>query len=212
VLAPSNTISVVIADDHRMVRESLLRILEEEAIHVLEDVSSGAEALRAIEQHSPQIAIVDVSMPAPDGIEIVEHVERKGWSTRVLILTMFKEPQLVRRAIKAGAAGVVSKDDAVDDLCYAIRTAAEGRTYLSPSLANGMSMSAPSCELSTRELAVLRRVVAGETSKEIAAGLGLSTKTVETYRSRAASKLGVRSGPELVREALRQGLVSASPE
>ena len=190
-----------------MIRESLLKILEDEAVHVVGDVASGEEALRLIRAQEPQVAIVDVSMPAPDGIALTEMIKAERLPTKVLILTMHSEAALVRRALKAGALGVVLKDDAVDDLRYAIRTVANGGTYLSPALAAAVTLSPSTSSLSERELAVLGGVADGETSKEIAARLGLSAKTVDTYRARAAQKLGVRNGPELVRAAMLQGLL-----
>lgn len=201
-------ISLVLADDHKLVRQSLLQILGTKGrFDVLSDVSNGADALVEIRSREPDVAVLDISMPGPNGIEIAETLRNENSKTSVLILTMHNEPALVRRALSAGARGVILKDDAVEDLVYAIGTVARDGTYMSPSLAADAVGVRHEQDLSARETEALQMVVDGLTSKEIAAKMAVGTKTVDTYRARAAQKLGARNGAELVREAIRQGLV-----
>ncbi len=203
-------IRLLVADDHRLVRQSLLGMLAaDSSFEVVADASTGSDALTLIRSHQPDIAVLDISMPAPTGVEVAELLRAERSHTRVLILTMHTEPAMVRRALRAGACGVVLKDDAIEDLCYGIRTVHGGRTYISPSLTAATLNSTHEQELSARETQALRLVVEGLTSKEIASQMGVTTKTVDTYRARASQKLGARNGAELVRLAIRQGLVRA---
>ena len=204
----ASKIDIILADDHQMIRQSLASILaRNKALNIVGEASDGEEALKLIRLHEPQVAVIDISMPKVDGITLSAEVKRLAFPTNVLILTMHSEAQVLLRAIHAGARGVVLKDDALIELNEAIRQVALGEKYISPSLQGALDDSAEPMSLSSREAQVLKMVVDGASSKTIAEVLGVSVKTVDTYRSRAAQKLGVRTGPEMVREAIRQRLV-----
>ncbi len=201
-------IDIVLADDHQMVRQSLAAILaHDKTLEIKGEASDGEQALELLKLHQPKVAVIDISMPRLDGIALAAEVKRLGLPVKVLILTMHSEAKVLMRAVQAGALGIVLKEDALTELSLAIRQVSNGEKYISPSLQGAFDNVEEPMALSTREAQVLKLVVEGESSKEIAEKLGVSVKTVDTYRSRAAQKLGVRTGPEMVREAIRQRLV-----
>ena len=205
---PSSKIALILADDHQMVRQSLATILtHDKELHIKGEASDGESALALINEHQPDVAVIDISMPKLDGIALAAEVVRLQLSTQVLILTMHSEAQVLLRALSAGAQGIVLKEDALNELSLAIRDVAAGKKYISPSLQGVLEDVEEPMALSSREAQVLKLVVDGASSKTIAEKLGVSVKTIDTYRSRAAQKLGVRTGPELVREAIKQRLV-----
>lgn len=179
-------------------------------MHVVAVATGVAEATTAIVQHRPTVAVVDVSMPDGGGFEIMQRLREQHLPTRVLMLTMHAEDRHVRRAAQLGASGYVLKRSADTDLIAAIRSVARGEAYFAPSAVRLLLAQTPADgepELSLREREVLRLTARGHSNTEIAAQLFLSTKTVDTYRARFMTKLGLHKRSEVVEYALRQGLL-----
>jgi DNA-binding NarL/FixJ family response regulator len=206
---------LLLVDDHTIVREGLKRILEAtpEAWAVTEE-GSGFRALERLQQVGFDLAIVDLSMPGMSGLELIGRI-RRGWpQLPVLVLSMHAEEAYALRAFKAGAKGYVTKDSAPEELLSAVRKVLRGGAYVTASVAervvqelNGSVDVAPHSRLSNRELDVLRRIVAGQRSKEIAEALNLSAKTVSTHKTRILEKLQLGSTAALVRYGIEHGLL-----
>jgi DNA-binding NarL/FixJ family response regulator len=222
------SLNILLADDHAMLRQGLAALIEaEHDMHVVAEAADGREAIAMACLHSPDVAVVDVSMPGVDGIEAAMQIRRQCPTVRVLALTRHADPIYVRRLMRAGANGYVLKRSGVDVLIEAVRAIAAGRTYIEPTLAHG-SAAAPSAdplparlhratprrpELTEREEQVLRHIAWGRSNKEVAAQLGLSIKTVEGYKAEALAKLGLRSRSDILRHGLSRGWIAddASP-
>ena len=206
-------ITVVIADDHVIFRQGLLKLLQSaENIDVVADTGSADEALRLIVEKQPDVAILDISMPVLSGIEIMEEVQRKGIGTKIVFLTMHSDPLTAKRAIQANASGYVLKDDAFEDLLYAVKAVASGGTFVSPSISEKVLKLESGREkegsmLTGREREVLQLIASGLTNKKIADKLSISVKTVETHRTRILQKLDVHTTADLVRYAIKTGLL-----
>jgi len=207
-------IRVVLADDHAVVREGLRRILAEHAdLHVVAEVGSGDAVMRALGESPADMVVLDISMPGPGIFSLLARIEAEHPKVRCVVLTMHSESQYAVRALKAGAAGFLSKEQSADFLVEAIRKAHSGGVYVSPSLAEQLAAivtsphaGEPHQALSDRELDVLMRIGRGQSIKAIAADLSLSPKTVSTYHSRIRKKLGLRSDAELTRYVLEHHL------
>lgn len=216
--APAATprVSVVLVDDHQLVRAGLRLLLETmPQFEVVAEARDGQEALHQIATQAPAIALLDVSMPGMNGLRALREIRTRYPRTRVLLLSMYDNPEYVTEAIQCGAAGYLLKDAAVDELARALAAVARGETYLSPAITSHVlrAMSAPSAvgdsgELTLRQEQVLRLVTRGHTSKEIALALGLSIKTVETHRNQIMKRLGIHDLAGLVRYAVRSGLIA----
>jgi len=206
-------ITVVIADDHVIFRQGLLKLLQSaENIDVVADTGSADEALRLIVEKQPDVAILDISIPVLSGIEIMEEVQRKGIGTKIVFLTMHSDPLTAKRAIQANASGYVLKDDAFEDLLYAVKAVASGGTFVSPSISEKVLKLESGREkegsmLTGREREVLQLIASGLTNKKIADKLSISVKTVETHRTRILQKLDVHTTADLVRYAIKTGLL-----
>jgi len=212
-------IRVVIADDHAVVRNGIRHILEREAdVQVVGEASKAAEVSQVIRDTSPDVILLDLSMPGRSGLELVRLIKTDHAGTRVLVLTMHAEEQYVVRAFRAGAAGYLTKDSAANDLVAALRKVANGGTYVSAEMAEKLalglqeSFDVPHSSLSDRELEVFRRIVNGESLTEIAEALCVSAKTVSTYKMRLLEKLQLRSDAALVRYAIQARLFSDDAE
>ncbi len=210
------TIRLFIADDHAMVRAGLRRILTEAGdVQVVGEAGTADEMLRQLEKIDADVALLDVSMPGPGIIEVLRVLRETSPRTRALVLSMHSEEQYARRVLRAGAAGYVTKDQAPERLVEAIRKTAGGGHFVSPRLAEalaaalttGRTEATPVSHLSDREFEVLRLIGTGWSVKKIASELGLSHKTVSTYRVRLREKLGLRTTAELIRFAIAEGLV-----
>lgn len=210
---------ILVVDDHAIVREGLVRILEGtgRGFQVAE-ASSGFQALELLRRQPAELAIVDLSMPGMSGIELIRRIRSEFAATAVLVLSMHAEEQYAMRAFKAGAAGYVTKDRAGAELIDAVNKVARGGAYVTSSLAERVvqqlagSAAVPGHDhLSDRELEVLRRIVAGERLSDIADSLHLSIKTVSTHKRRIQDKLGLPSTAALVRYGMEQGLVTEGP-
>jgi len=206
-------IKVVIADDHNIFRQGLAHLLASvEDITVAGEAADGDEALKLIRDLKPEVAILDLSMPR-GGLEVARAVRSDGLSTRIILLTMHNEPDAATRAIQAGVHGYVLKDNAFEDLVYALRSVARGGTFISPTLAAGVLKSGerrkPGEPLTRREREVLSLIATGLTNRQIAERLFISVKTVETHRARIIGALDLHTTAELVRYAIENGLVES---
>jgi DNA-binding NarL/FixJ family response regulator len=214
---------VLLADDHKVVREGLRLLVDgQRDMQVIGEAGNGREALRQARDLKPDVVVMDLSMPELNGLQATEWLKAEQPEIKVVALTVHEDPSYLLQLCKAGAVGYVLKRSAGDDLIHAIRTVAGGGLLFDPTLASKALMSRPGDapnkegpqlgDLSEREKEVLILLAWGYSNKEIAGDLGLSTKTVETYRVRISEKLGLRSRTEIVRFALRQGwLNEASP-
>lgn len=209
-------IKVLIADDHSIVRAGLRRIVEESGdMEVIAEAADGKGALLQVQKELPDVAVIDISMPGLDGLEVTTQLHSGYPKLPVIILTMHEEEQYVIRAIEAGAMGYITKRSAPEQLVDAIRKVHAGSRYLSAEatdllalrVARGSKGQSPLDSLSTRELQVLRRLAMGHTNREIASAYGISIKTVDTYRFRLLKKLNLRNNAELSRFAIQNRLV-----
>jgi DNA-binding NarL/FixJ family response regulator len=209
-------IKVLLADDHSIVRGGLRRIVEESGdMEVIAEAADGREAIRQVEAAVPDVAVVDISMPGIDGLEVVSRLKGSHPELPVLILTMHEEAQYIVRAIEAGAMGYLTKQSAPEQLVKAIRRVMSGHRYLTDEaaemlalrIARGTHKQTPLESLSMRELQVLRRLAMGYTNREIAAAYSISIKTVDTYRARLLKKLNLRNNAQLSRFAIQNQLI-----
>ena len=207
-------ISVLIADDHEVVRRGLLHALQAHPdIRLCAEVSDGEQALGAIEAHRPDVAVLDVGMPRLGGLETLRLLRERFPGTRTLLISVRGDPALVDSAIRLGADGYLLKDSRAEEIVEAIRDIASGGNHFGVGLAPAPGEIDPGAgpfhRLSTRELEVLRLIAEGLSAKSIAAQLSVSPKTVEAHRSSLLRKLGMRKATELVRYAVRYGLLEA---
>jgi DNA-binding NarL/FixJ family response regulator len=210
-------IRVLLADDHKLVRAGIRSLLERlPDLEVVAEASDGREAIRLVEEHEPQIVLMDLAMPELNGIEATRHLTKTFPKVRVLILSIYTDEEHVYQALRAGAAGYLMKGAATEELELAIRTVAEGETYLSPPVSKLVIMEYirrtnvgfSSLErLSSRQTQVLKLIAEGKTTKQIALELGISVKTVETHRSALMKRIGVRDVAGLVRYAVKIDLI-----
>jgi two-component system response regulator NreC len=206
----AEAISIVLADDHTVVRRALRVLLEEEAgFEVVAEADDADAAVRYLRGHKPDVLILDLNMPGRPSLEAIPDMQAASPETKIVVLTMQKEPAFARQALQLGVLGYVLKEAADDELVQAVRSAAAGETYLQPAL--GAKLAAEpekaASDLSERETDVLRLIALGHTNAEIAEQLYISVRTVETHRAHIQQKLGVSSRAELVRSALSRGLV-----
>ncbi|CAB1077502.1 LuxR family transcriptional regulator [Alkalispirochaeta odontotermitis] len=209
-------IKVLLADDHSIVRAGLRRIVEESGeIHVVAEAADGQEAIRLVKKTAPDVAVIDISMPGLDGLEVIAQLQALHPQLPILVLTMHEEGQYVVRAIQAGAMGYLTKQSAPEQLVKAIHKIREGQRYITDEAAESLALrvakgsigKSPLDSLSMRELQVLRRLAMGHTNREIASAYHISIKTVDTYRARLLNKLGLRNNAELSRFAIQNRLI-----
>jgi DNA-binding NarL/FixJ family response regulator len=210
-------VRVLIADDHTLVRESLVGLLQGDAgIVVVAQAADGLETVEKALVTRPDVVITDLSMPRLGGLEVVRRLREALPDTRVLVLTMHKEDEYVLQAVRAGASGYLVKDSAASELLAAVRSLHAGRGYFGPQAAMTLAeqlqhpertLDDPYGRLTTRERDVFHLLAEGMTTKEIARRLEISVKTAENHRGRVLDKLGTRNTAELVRYALRKGLL-----
>jgi DNA-binding NarL/FixJ family response regulator len=216
---PKTAQRILLVDDHTIVREGLRRIFEGAGEDwVVTEESSGFQALDRLRHAAFELAIVDLSMPGMSGIELIQRMRSQYPRLHVLVLSMHAEEQYALRSFKAGASGYVTKDCAAQELIAAARKVGAGGTYVSASLAervvqqlNGSVDVPRHARLSDRELEVLRRIVAGQRSTEIAEALRLSPKTISTHKTRIMEKLQLTSTASLVRYGVEHGLCGDEP-
>lgn len=210
-------ISIVVADDHGIVREGLRRLLETEPdFTVCAEASDGREVLRQIANSKPDVAVLDITMPKLGGLETLERIRAEHKNTKVVLLSVHAEPAFIQSAVALGVDGYVLKNGPAKDIVTAVREVMNGGSFFSPIVAKEIveQLRAPKSEsdnpfslLSGREREVLHLIADGLSAKEVAVELSISTKTVEAHRTSLMRKLNVRKATELVRYALRHGLI-----
>ena len=217
----TRTLRIVLADDHAVVREGLKSLINAQTdMSVVGEAADGEAACLTAMALSPDVLVMDLSMPTLGGAEATARVRRECPGVKVLALTVHEERVYLTQLLRAGASGYVLKRAAASELVRAVRTVASGGTYIDPSMAGSLvegyldrqdvATQAARHPLSERERDVLMRIAQGFSNKEIAAALGLSVKTVETYKARVAEKLGLRTRVAIVRYAAEQGWLDGS--
>ena len=207
--------TILIADDHQVLRKGLILIIREEFPDtVFDEAATGKEALEKLRLKPYDIAVVDISMPEISGLDVISQLKTENIKTPVLILTAQPEEQYAIRVLKAGASGFIGKEAAADQLTVAIRKIISGRKYISESVSEKLAgdlssepVKAPHELLSDREFEVMKLLASGKTVSQISEMLFLSVPTISTYRNRILKKLGVRNNAELMHYAINQKLV-----
>ena len=209
-----NPTRVLIADDHPIFREGLVKTIEgDNAFQVLGQAGNGAEALRLIGELRPDLVVLDVSMPVMDGIEVARKVHEQALPTELIFLTMYKDPQYFNAALDLGVRGYIIKDSVAAELLSCLKAVTEGQYYISPVIshllierdkhAEALAKSTPSVDrLTPAERVILRLLAGNHTSKEIAERLFVSVRTVENHRTHICQKLGIKGHNKLLQFAL----------
>ena len=208
-------ISILLVDDHPVVRQGYRRVLEHQGdFRVVAEAENAANAYLAFKTHTPDIVIMDISMPGASGLEAIRNIRRWNSGTRILVFSMHSEAALVKTAFSAGASGYVTKGSEPAALIKAIRAVVRGEHAMSDDIAHVLAVEslAPSGsildQLGEREIEILRQLAAGVTKEQIAANLNLSVKTVQNYHYLIKTKTGMRTDAQLVRLAVESGLTS----
>ena len=211
---PDHLIKILLADDHTIVRQGLKLILSANSdLQVIGEAATGTEAVNLAQKLQPDIVLMDVAMPELNGIEATRRMVELMPRLRVLVLSMHKEPVYVREILKAGARGYILKDAIDTELLSAVRAVARGDGYISPAVSGALlsdyrqNVTDPVDLLSNREREVLQLIADGKTNKEVATRLNLSVYTVDSHRAKIMEKLNLHSTGELVRFAVKHGLV-----
>ena len=206
----ADKLTVLLVDDHALVRKGFRRILEDDpGISVVGEASEGEEAVRLALELKPKVVVMDCALPGISGIDATRRIRAKIPDATVLMLSMHSEDTLVRQALEAGARGYILKNALELDLVSAVKRVAEGHLVLDPQLAEPAALKGErDSGLTARELEILRHIVAGKSNKEIAAELGLSANTVGVHRANIMDTLGIHKTAELVVYAIRNGLVT----
>ncbi len=213
----STAVRVVLADDHALVRAGFRALLEaRDGVEVIAEADDGRSALDALDEHAPEVLVVDLSMPDMNGLELIHRVSKRHPRVRVLVLSMHRDPEYVTRALKEGARGYLVKGAGEAELHMAVQAVARGETYLSPAIAGPVVAAASTPDprdpfevLTPRQREVLQLIVEGYSTSQIGRKLFISVKTVESHRAAIMDRLEIRDVPNLVRYAIRTGLVSA---
>jgi two-component system response regulator NreC len=215
-------IRVVVADDHTIVRQGLLALLnEQQDIEVVAEAEDGRDALKKVEKFLPDILILDVGMPRLNGLEAARQIKRQNQTVKILMLTMHSDEEYIFETLKAGASGYLLKDAAATELITAIHSIHSGQSYLSPSVSHRVienyirRSDPPNNEdtgshklLTEREREVLQLVAEGKTNREIADILNISIKTVDNHRTNLMNKLDIHDRAGIVRYAIRKGIIT----
>jgi len=208
-------IRILLADDHVIVRQGVRGLLEQAGMVVVGEAADGPEALRLAHTHAPAVALLDIAMPHLNGVETARRLRETVPQTKSILLTMHTDEPYVLAALQAGVVGYVVKTQAAADLVQAIHTVVQGAIYLSPWVTTAVVQAyvrgtpLPRDPLTSREREVVQRIAEGQTTKEIAADLGLGVKTVESHRINLMRKLDIHETATLVRYAIRRGLTAA---
>jgi DNA-binding NarL/FixJ family response regulator len=209
-------IRIVIADDHAIVREGLKRIASDAPdLQVVGEAADGTEVMERVRDLDFDVLVLDLSMPGRSGMELIKLVKAEKPRLRILVLSMHQEMQYAVRAIRSGASGYLTKESAPAQLVLALGKIAAGGAYISAEVAEqlalgampGAAAAAPHESLTHREFDVVRRLASGESVTDVATALSLSVKTVSTHKANAMAKLGLHNQTELVRYALKHGLI-----
>ncbi len=212
-------VQIALVDDHALVRAGIRKLLEGFSdIEIVGEAGDGRAAIELVEAKNPDIVIMDIAMPGLNGLEAVERLSKDFPRTRVIILSMHATEEYVLKALRSGAKGYLVKDAAMNELELAVRSVADGRTYLSPSISSyvidgyvhGTDDAVPQLKvLTSRQREILQLIAEGQTTKEIAHTLNVSVKTVESHRARLMERAKVHDIAGLVRYAIRMGIISS---
>src|SRR5450755_302270 len=214
ITSPERTVRIVLADDHSVMRSGLRYLLEAEpGFSVVAETGDAEGATRCVRGHHPDVLILDLNLPGEPGLKLIPQLREQAPGTRIVVLTMQRDPAFARQALGTGAMGYVLKDASDKELVLAVRLAAAGQPYLNPQL--GAQIAAEAFDpqpggLTERELMVLRLAALGHTNPEIAAKLYVSVRTVEAHRTHIHQKLRLTSRADLVRFALEHKLLDLS--
>jgi DNA-binding NarL/FixJ family response regulator len=206
---------LLLADDHVLVRQAFRVLLEQAGMVVIGEAADGPEALRLASTHQPDVAVLDIAMPHLNGLETARRLREAVPQTKLIVLTMHTDESYVLEALQAGAVGYVLKTQAAVDIVQAIHTVLQGAIYVSPRVTRTVvqaylsGVALPPDPLTSREREIVQRIAEGQTTKEIAADLELSVKTVESHRINLMRKLDIHETATLVRYAIRRGLTAA---
>jgi DNA-binding NarL/FixJ family response regulator len=211
-------IRVIIAEDHNLVRQGIRALLEKnDEVQVVAEASTGHEAIQLTAKHTPDVVVMDLSMPRMDGAQAAERILDLNLPTQIIILSMHADTTMVQQLLRRGVKGYLLKDAVTEELILAIRSVSQGKMFLSPTISDAvmtMLLSPPDASaenasdlLTPREREVLQLVAEGHTNNAIANTLSISVKTVEKHRANVMSKLEVNDLASLIREAIRQGLI-----
>jgi two-component system response regulator NreC len=213
---PVESIRIVLADDHEVVRAGLRMLLNNEpGFEVVAEASDADSARRYVRGHHARVLVLDLNMPGRSSLDAIPTIREESPGTQIVVLTMQQDPAFAREALRAGALGYVLKEAADDELVEAVRRAAAGESYLNPRLGARIASEpapGPPDDLSGREVDVLRLIALGHTNAEIGEQLYLSVRTVETHRSHIQQKLMLSTRSELVGYALERGLINTGAE
>lgn len=209
---------ILIADDHRIFRDGLRTMFQQAGDQVVAEAGDGLAAVELCQKHRPDLVIMDITMPGLNGIEALRRIKAEDPGITVIMLSMHTDLQFIIGSLRAGASGYLLKESAFDELAMAVRTIRQNGTYLSSSIADTVirdylaqrpkNTDGAFSVLTPREREVLQLIAEGRTTKEIAAGLKLSSKTVETHRQQMMDKLGLHSIAQLTKFAVREGMTS----
>jgi len=208
-------VSILLADDHPVVRQGIRTLLEREKFEIVGEAADGQEAVRLAEKHQPEVAVIDLSMPGMNGTTAVGQIKKVSPRTKCILLTMYTDEYHILQGLRVGVKGCVLKTQAAEHLILAIREVCAGGVYLSPTISNAvvqaylMKTELPHDPLTDRERQVVQLVAEGHTTKQIALIMGVSPKTAETHRVKVMQKLDIHSTAGLVRYAIRRGLIQA---
>lgn len=214
---------VIVADDHRLVAEGIVKILEKE-YSVVATPTDGRRFIEAVETFRPALALVDISLPQLNGLDACRHVKKSCPEVKIIILTMHSEQHFVTEAFRVGVGGYLLKTSVADELLFAVKEVLKGCTYISPVVAQGLldqtlksstdpqkrPEPAPTVTLSLRQREVLQLVAEGKSNKEIASAINVTVKTIEFHKARISKGLGVRTTAELTKQAITLGLIAPS--
>lgn len=211
MMRKAETIQVVLADDHELVRSGIRALMEGvKGVHVIAEVADGAELLALLESVHPDVVVCDITMPGMDGLTALRHIRARWPQLPVIMLSMNDDPASIKRAVAAGASGYVRKDAPQFELDMAIRSVLATGSYFGAGVTQQLLQPAePEVEevLTSRQIDILARLARGRSSKEIAFELGLSSKTVDVHRTRIMERLGLKDVASLTLYAVRKGLV-----
>ncbi|MGZ4970717.1 MAG: response regulator [Methylobacter sp.] len=207
-------IRVLIVDDHELMREGLKQLFDdEEDIAVCAEAGSGEEALAVIQKKTFDLVLLDISLPGIHGVELIKKIKEYPNSPPILVLSMHNELQIVKRKLKVGASGYITKDSSTKSLLEAMRKVAQGGRYIAPDIAEKIAFEASAAAplvphelLSARELVILRMLGQGRKVNEIAQDLGISSKTVSTHKARLMQKIHINSDVKLMQYTIAHGM------
>jgi len=207
------SLRLLLAEDHTILLEGLRALLDKEGFNIVGQAQDGRAAVDLARELQPDVAILDIAMPALNGVDAAREIGRVSPDTRTILLTVHEDNQYVIEALRAGVSGYLVKTKAASDLVQAIKEVSQGALYLSPGLSRDMVRSflenkeVPTDPLSPREREVLQLIAEGKTTKDVATILGISVKTAESHRTRLMEKLDIHETATLVRYAIRQGVI-----